>query len=93
MWNSALSVSVDHSLIWTFCSPSVGVDLIFNIVLVHLYTLGCSAPISCMIQLELGAHWFTTVAGSHVAFCLCCTLAGVPGSNLDTPFQASSLPF
>ena len=23
----------------------------------------------------------TTIAGSHVAFCLCCTQTGVPGSN------------
>ena len=40
-----------------------------------------SVPFSCMIQYEFGAHWFTTIAGSHVAFCLCCTQTGVPGSN------------
>ena len=34
-----------------------------------------------MIQYEFGAHWFTTVAGSHVEFCLCHTQTGVPGSN------------
>ena len=34
-----------------------------------------------MIRYEFGAHWFTTIAGSHVAFCLCCTQTGVPESN------------
>ena len=76
-----LSISVDHSLIWAFCSPSVGVDLIFNIDLVQINILGCSALFSCMIQYEFGAHWFTTIAGFHVAFCLCCTQTGVPGNN------------
>ena len=68
-----------HSLICAFCLPSVGEDLIFNID--HLYTLGCSAPFSYMIQSEFHAHWFTTIAGSHVAFCLCFTQTGVPGNN------------
>ena len=76
-----ISVSVDHFLIWALCLSSVGVDLIFNIDLVCLYPLGCSAPFSCTIQYEFGAHWFTTIAGSHVAFCLCCTQTGVPGGN------------
>ena len=35
-----------------------------------------------MIQYELGAHWFTTIAGSHVAFYLCCTQTG-HGSHWD----------
>ena len=75
------SFSSTHSLICAFCSPSVGVDLIFNIDLVCLYTLGCSALFSYMIQYEFGAHWFTTIAGSHVVFCLCCTQTGAPGNN------------
>ena len=58
---------------------SVGVDQIFSIVLVHLYTFGCSVPFSCMIQ--FGAHWFITGAGSHVAFCLCWTQTSVPGAS------------
>ena len=75
MLDSDFLDSVIHSLIWPVRLPFVGVDLIFSIVLVCLCTFGCSVPFSCIIQCEFGAHWFTTVAGSHVAFCLCwCTL-------------------
>ena len=56
MLDSVLLDSVVHPFIEAVCSPSVGVDLIFNMVLVCLYTLGCSAPFSCIIQYEFVAH-------------------------------------
>ena len=48
--DSDLLDSVIHSFICPVHLPSVGVDLIFSIVLVCLYTFGCSVPFSCMIQ-------------------------------------------
>ena len=42
--------SVIHSIMCPVHSTSVGVNLIFSIVLVCLYIFGCSVPFSCMIQ-------------------------------------------
>ena len=67
MLDSDFLDSVIHSLACPVYLPSVGVDLILGIFLVGLYTFGCSVPFSCMIQYEFGAHWFTTITGSHVS--------------------------
>ena len=50
MLDSDLLDSVVHSFMCPVYLTSVGVDLIFSIVLVCLYTFGCSVPISCIIQ-------------------------------------------
>ena len=50
MLDSDFLDSVMHSFVWPVCLPYVGVDLIFSIVLVHLYTFGCSVLFSCIIQ-------------------------------------------
>ena len=50
MLHSDFLDSVIHSFIWAVHLPSVGVDLIFSIALVRLYTFGCSVPFSCIIQ-------------------------------------------
>ena len=50
MLGSDFLVSVNQSFMCPVRLTSVGVDLIFSIVLVCLYTFGCSVPFSCMIQ-------------------------------------------
>ena len=50
MLDSDFLDSVIHSFIWAIHLPSVGVDLIFSIALIHLYIFGCSVPFSCIIQ-------------------------------------------